>query len=52
MGLVVRGNYVWCLVIFVIFMGFGIWRSKEMGMLSEGTSGGGDNFNGEEDPAM
>ena len=23
MGLVVRRNYVWCLVIFVIFMGFG-----------------------------
>ena len=23
LGLVVRGNYVWCLVIFVIFMGFG-----------------------------
>ena len=22
-GLVVGGNYVWCLVIFVIFMGFG-----------------------------
>ena len=22
-GLVVRGNYVWCLVIFVIFMGIG-----------------------------
>ena len=22
-GLVVRGNYAWCLVIFVIFMGFG-----------------------------
>ena len=22
LGLVVRGNYVWCLVIFVIFMGF------------------------------
>ena len=22
MGLVVRGNYMWCLVIFVLFMGF------------------------------
>ena len=51
-GLVVTGNYVWCLVIFVIFMGFGGaevggcyvviiwgWQCK----LQEG----GCNFNGE-----
>ena len=30
-GLVVRGNYVWCVVIFVIFMGFG--GAKRWGML-------------------
>ena len=30
-GLLVRGDYVWCLVIFDIFMEFGIWTSKEKG---------------------
>ena len=29
MGLVVRGNYVWCHVIFVIFMGFGGAKRRE-----------------------
>ena len=30
-GLLVRGDYVWCLVIFDIFLEFGIWTSKEKG---------------------
>ena len=54
-GLVVRGSYVWCLVPFFLFMGFGIWRKKEMrdalkslfGVAMQDTSRGGDNFNGE-----
>ena len=49
MGLVVRGNYVWCLVIFVIVMDFGISRGKEVafGAAMQATSGRWDNFSGE-----
>ena len=52
-GLVVKEN-VWCLVIFFIFMGFGIWRNKEIrnalkslfGVAIPDICRGGDNFNG------
>ena len=37
-GLVVRGSYVWCLVIFVIFMGFG---GAEVGDALKSSFGGG-----------
>ena len=56
MGLVVRGKYAWCLVIFAIFMGFG---GAEVGDVLKSSFGGGGwgvamqatrrgfNFNGE-----
>ena len=60
MRLGVRGNYVWYFVIFVVFMGFGIWRSREVGdalkspfgVAMQATSERGDNFNGKEVPTI
>ena len=55
-GLVVSENYVWCLAIFVIFMGFWIWRiKKEVGdalkspfaVAMQAASRGRDSFNEE-----
>ena len=46
MGLVVTGNYVWCLVIFVIFMGFGgaevggVLCSHHLGVAMQAARGG------------
>ena len=39
MGLVVKGNYVWCLVLFVMFMGFG---GAEVGDALNSSFGGGN----------
>ena len=55
MGVAVRGNYVWCLVIIILFMGFGIWRGKmvedasksSFEMAMQAKSGEGNNFNGQ-----
>ena len=53
MGLVVRGNYAWCLVIFVIFMGFGgaevgdVLKSSFWGGVAMQATRRGFNFNAE-----
>ena len=60
MRLVVRENYVWCFVIFVVFMEFGIWSSREVGdalkspfrVAMQATRERGDNFNGEGVPII
>ena len=40
MGLVVRGNYAWCLVMFAIFIGFGVLKSFEWGLQCKPQEGG------------
>ena len=52
LGLVVTGNYIWCFVIFVIFMGFEAkrWRDalkSSFGVAMQAAREEGGNFNGE-----